>query len=80
MHAIVTSYGQQLLIVQAFGAHEEEEGDDGHGHGEEEGHGHDQTTIWRGCCVLAGILVFYMFEVMLGLLKRSLVRHQIVNV
>ena len=60
------------LIVQAFGAHEEEE-DDGHGHGDDEGHGHDRTTIWRGCCVLAGILVFYMFELLLGLLKNKLV-------
>jgi len=54
--------------VQAFGAHEE---GDGHDHG---GHGHDRTTIWRGCCVLAGILLFYMFELMLGLLKRKLVK------
>ena len=61
------------LIIQAFGAHEEEEEDDGHGHGDDEGHGHDRTTIWRGCCVLAGILVFYLFELMLGLLKRKLV-------
>ena len=50
------------MYIQAFGAHE-----DG-------GHAHDQTTIWRGVCVLAGILLFYMFEVILGIVKRKLVR------
>ena len=62
-----------LLFIKAFGAHEEEEGDDGHDHGDDEGHVHDRTTIWRGCCVLGGILLFYMFELMLALLKRKLV-------
>ena len=54
------------FFVQAFG---EEEGD-GHDHD----YGYDRTRIWRGCCVLAGILLFYMFELMLGLLKRKLVK------
>ena len=63
-----------LFIVQAFGAHEEEEEGDGHDHGDDEGgHGHDRTTVGRGVCVLAGILFFYLFELMLGLLKKKLV-------
>ena len=61
------------FIVQAFGAHEEEEEDDGHGHGDEGGHGHDKTAIWRGVCVLVGILLFYLFELMLGAIKAKLV-------
>jgi len=60
-------------IVQAFGEHEEE--DNGHGHGDEDEHGHDKTTIWRGCCILGGILFFYMFELTLSMVKKKLVRH-----
>ena len=61
-----------ILHSQAFVGDEEEE-DDGHGDGDDEEHGDDRTTIWRGCCVLTGILVFYLFELMLGLLKSKLV-------
>jgi len=59
-----------IYLVQAF--EEEEEGGDGHDHGSE-GHDHDDTIIWRGCCVLAGIFVFYMFEFVMTSVKKRLV-------
>ena len=73
-HSSVRYNYYSIYFVQAF---EEEEGEDGHGHGSE-GHDHDNTIIWRGCCVLAGIFIFYMFEFVMSSVKKRMVNASIV--
>ncbi|XP_065920533.1 zinc transporter ZIP6-like [Dysidea avara] len=60
------------LIPHAFGTYEEEEAGDGHDHSSKGEHNHDRTVIWRGCCVLAGIFIFYMFEFVMGIVKKRM--------
>jgi len=67
-HSVAYGISIELYFVQSF----EEEEEDGHDHGSE-GHNHSKTTIWRGCCVLAGIFAFYMFEVVMSSVKKRMV-------